>query len=121
MNYKCIFVDWYRTLSMSVFWEQLKDDYHPYHHLYKPISTFLFVESQDLIQHWMRGHLKCEKVVEHLCRELRLDSEIMLSTCEKCTKNSKVKVHHLDVTQPRTSRRRRGALCLSADNWHLSN
>jgi len=46
---------------------------------------------------------------------------LLLSTCEKCTKNSKVKVHHPDVTQPQTLRRRRGAPCLSADNWHLSN
>ncbi len=78
MSYKCVFVDWYKTLSMSVFWEQFKDDHHPYNQLYKPISTFLFVESQDLIHHWMRGHLECEKVVERLCRELRLDSEIIL-------------------------------------------
>jgi FMN phosphatase YigB (HAD superfamily) len=78
MSYKCIFVDWYKTLSVSVFWEQFKEADHPCHAFYKPISHFLFVESPVLLRNWMRGDLASEKVVDRLCHALHLEPEILL-------------------------------------------
>jgi len=78
MGYKYLFIDWYKTLSTSVFWKQFKDDGHPYHHLYEPIQNVLFSESFDMLNKWMRGQLTSEDVVEQLGKELRFEPEVLL-------------------------------------------
>ncbi len=78
MGHKYLFIDWYKTLSTSVFWQPFKDDAHPYHYLYEPIQNILFRESFDVLQHWMRGHLTSEDVVAQVCKELCFEPEMML-------------------------------------------
>ena len=78
MNYNYLFIDWYKTLSASVFWEPFKDDDHPYHRLYEPIQKVLFRESFDVLNNWMRGYLTSEDVVEQVCKEFHFEPEMML-------------------------------------------
>ena len=78
MCYKYVFIDWYKTLSQSVFWEQFKQDAHPNHHVFDPIQKVLFSESADVINQWMRGKLTSEMVVRQLGDALDFDPEILL-------------------------------------------
>jgi FMN phosphatase YigB (HAD superfamily) len=77
-HYKFVFVDWYKTLSRSVFWEQLKNDVHPYHSVFEPIQQVLLAESSDVINRWMRGQLTSETVVRHLGEALHCNPDILL-------------------------------------------
>ncbi len=79
MNYKYLFIDWYKTLSTSIFWEPFKNDTHPYHYIYEPIQNFLLRESFDVLNNWMRGHLTSEDIVTQLCEELHFDPKIMFN------------------------------------------
>lgn len=63
-QYKVIFFDWHKTLSLCDFWVQLKDPVHDRHHWHENIVNFLFVENEKLIQGWMRGEVDEENIVK---------------------------------------------------------
>ncbi|MDR3491856.1 MAG: hypothetical protein P4M12_07445 [Gammaproteobacteria bacterium] len=52
-NYKTIFFDWNKTLSNSLFWDNLRDPNHERHDWHKNIINFVFVENKGLINDWM--------------------------------------------------------------------
>lgn len=63
-QYKVIFFDWHKTLSLCDFWVQLKDPIHDRRHWHENIVNFLFVENENLIQQWMRGKVDEEKILQ---------------------------------------------------------
>ncbi len=62
MKYDVIFLDWYKTVSDSLFWDGLIE---------KPklemIQATLFDNNSELANEWMRGVLTAEEAVEAIC------------------------------------------------------
>lgn len=87
--YKCLFIDWHQTLSVSVFWEHLRDQEHPQHHLFTFMQSALFTPSgvQMWLRPWMRGAFTCEEVIVGICRGTEIDPVFALhalrSSCQQ--------------------------------------
>jgi len=79
-HYRCIFIDWYQTLSTSLFWEHWTDPTHPLHSLYALVVSSLFPSSGDTSETraWMRGELPVEELLQRICLRYRLDYELLL-------------------------------------------
>lgn len=102
--YKTLFIDWYKTLSHSRFWEHLEDSGHPHNHEGRVISDFLFKHNQDLINPWMRGEIATDDILrqisektgishdlirdelEYSCRNMRLASDEIVHLVQKARK-----------------------------------
>src|SRR5581483_5900406 len=78
--YKCIFLDWFYTLSNSIFWEHLNDPVHPHYQLSRIMQSAIFgsAHSSTRIDAWMRGELTSEEIIAPICQENRLDQQIVL-------------------------------------------
>lgn len=103
--YKTIFFDWNKTLSNSLFWEQLNNPKHERHAWNDNISTYLFKENKHLISEWMKGLIDSEGIVEKIsachrypadtlledlaesCRSMKLVSDEVLPLVQKIRKN----------------------------------
>ena len=80
-NPKIIFIDWYKTLSNSLFWEQSND--------FKTISQWLFKENSNLINPWMKGEYTAEAICKKIAFGTKLDfNQIFNSLIESCQKMS---------------------------------
>jgi hypothetical protein len=79
-TYKCIFLDWFYTLSNSIFWEHLNDPAHPHYQLFRTMQSALFgpTHSSARIDAWMRGELTSEEVIAPICQECGLDPQAVL-------------------------------------------
>ena len=104
-KYKTIFFDWNKTLSNSLFWEQLSHPEHERHAWHDNISTYLFQENRHLIAEWMKGLVDAEGIVEKIsarhhypvdtlladlaesCRSMELVSDEVLPLLQKLRKN----------------------------------
>lgn len=104
-NYKTIFFDWNKTLSNSLFWEQLNHPEHERHAWSDNISTYLFKENKHLISEWMKGLIDSEGIVEKIsvrhhyladtllkdlaesCRNMKLVSDEVIPLIQKLRKN----------------------------------
>jgi FMN phosphatase YigB (HAD superfamily) len=80
---KVVFLDWNKTLSNSLFWEQLADKNHPFHHLEKEIIDWLFVKNRDVIKMWMRGDYTSEEVCAKISQDLGVDFQLIFSELAK--------------------------------------
>ena len=84
---KVVFLDWYKTLSKSLFWEQLSDKNHPFHHLGQKITDWLFVENTDKftdkLKAWMRGEQSAEEVCSQICQDLGVSFETVFTELVK--------------------------------------
>ncbi|MEK7499067.1 MAG: inorganic diphosphatase [Patescibacteria group bacterium] len=76
-QYKVIFFDWHKTLSLCDFWVQLQDPAHDRHHWHKNITNFLFVENERLIQQWMRGEINEDEIVQIVSRKFGYAVEVL--------------------------------------------
>ncbi len=76
-QYKVIFFDWHKTLSICDFWTQLEDPAHDRHHWHKNIINFLFVENKKLVQQWMRGEVDEEKILQVVSDKFGYSKEVL--------------------------------------------
>ena len=87
--YKCLFVDWHLTLSVSVFWEEFRNQEHPQHRLFAFMQSALFTPSgmQRWLRPWMRGAFTSEDVMVGICRGTAFDPDFALqalqSSCQQ--------------------------------------
>ncbi|MDB5179901.1 MAG: hypothetical protein JWN12_533 [Candidatus Saccharibacteria bacterium] len=65
---KILFIDWNKTLSHSLFWEQLKDTDAS---TYEEIEKWLFVDNRPIINTWMRGGITSRKVIRNMSRDIK--------------------------------------------------
>lgn len=75
---KALFVDWHKTLSVSLFWEQLREVTHPRHDYHDRIVACLFRDYEHLLSPWGRGILTVEEIVEAIHRDCGLASDVLL-------------------------------------------
>ncbi len=80
---RVVFVDWYGTLSSSVFWDQLKDEDNPDHYIFQAVQKYLFGELREVLTPWMRGEYTTEQIIERLSNESGISAEILLTTLEE--------------------------------------
>ncbi len=84
---KVIFIDWNKTLSYSIFWEQLSSPQHPLCYIYEAINQKLFLRNSDMINLWMKGAIDSEQICRFLEKELEISAEILLKelrySCEQ--------------------------------------
>ncbi len=84
---KVIFIDWNKTLSYSLFWEQLQNPNHKYNKYLKPIEKWLFVDNREIINSWMRGVINAKDVAKRISKDTNIPEEIILNelkiSCQK--------------------------------------
>ena len=82
--YKCLFVDWYLTLSSSVFWEQFSDPKHQHYPLFAFMQSALFEPAglKPWLLPWMRGQFTSEEVVAGVCRGADFDPAFALQALQ---------------------------------------
>lgn len=74
---KVIFIDWNKTLSYSLFWEQLLDPSHKHNVYHDDISTWLFMDNRHYINPWMRGEISSDKILSLIEKELNIPFSIL--------------------------------------------
>ncbi len=86
---KVIFIDWNKTLSYSLFWEQLKDPHHPNHTYLETIERWLFVDNRHKINPWMKGEITTNHIVTDMERDTKIKKSLILKelkySCETMT------------------------------------
>lgn len=84
---KCIFFDWYKTLSFSLFWSQLSSSSHPLHNLSSQITQFLFIDNKQLVNSWMRGEYSAEDISHLIGDALSADPKAIFSELQHSCEN----------------------------------
>lgn len=84
---KCIFFDWNKTLSFSLFWSQLSSSTHPLHSLHSQIIKYLFIDNKHLINPWMRGEYSSEDISRLIGSALEADSKQIFSELKRSCEN----------------------------------
>ncbi len=74
---KIIFIDWNKTLSYSLFWEQLQTEEHRYHPYGDQIIHSLFNIDLNLINDWMLGKHTTEDVCNFISEHVKLPANII--------------------------------------------
>lgn len=84
-SYQIIFIDWYRTLSTSLFSGHWAAPWHPRHNDFDRIQTLWRGELQLLLTPWMRGSMRSEQFVATVADRLACDfDELMAEFIEGC-------------------------------------
>jgi FMN phosphatase YigB (HAD superfamily) len=78
---KNVFIDWYKTLSDSIFWEHLKGTKD-----FELISKALFEDSNKIINPWMRGKFTAEEVSKLVSGKTKIDYKYIFDNLEKSAK-----------------------------------
>jgi len=95
---KALFIDWNKTLSQSLFWSQLAEQNHPYHHYYQIINSWLFEKNSQLLEPWMRGSLTAEWICQKLAAENDLEWTVVFETLkESCAQMSLCSLEIIDL------------------------
>jgi len=76
---KTIFIDWDKTLSTSVFWEQLKDMNSPYNHYFDRLEEFFFKQNEHLVNNWMLGKYNSERVCKKISKAIGLSCKAVFN------------------------------------------
>lgn len=74
---KVVFIDWSKTLSYGLFWEQLQDKKHPNSTYWLIIRKWLFIDNRDLLDPWMRGKLSTKEVLDRMSQDTGLDRSLL--------------------------------------------
>jgi len=82
---RTIFLDWDKTLSNTIFWEQMRDISHPYHKFLGEIEQFLFEDNYHLVDRWMLGKESSESICQKIAKEINLDFEVIFNELKKST------------------------------------
>ncbi len=77
-GYRCVFVDWHSTLSVSRFWGHLEGGTPEERRLFRRIEAALYGNLGELLVPWMRGGLTTEEVMRAVAREEGLDDGLVL-------------------------------------------
>lgn len=88
-EYKVIFFDWHKTLSNSLFWEQLRDSNHKRHNWNNNIYIYLFRDNKHLISDWMRGEIDDKEIVNRLSLQFNYPSDVLLEELADSCRNMK--------------------------------
>lgn len=86
---KVVFVDWDGTLSRSTFWAPVSGAKLTRRQA-NQICTFVFANSPDLVQDWMRGRLTSESVADILAQRFRLDPDVILADLRLSCQNMRL-------------------------------
>ncbi|MBI2103501.1 hypothetical protein HYT59_00685 [Candidatus Woesebacteria bacterium] len=88
-KHKAIFLDWNRTLSNSLFWEQMADPKHKHNPHHADIVKWLFIDNKSLINPWMRGDYSSEDISKMIGTSIGLSYEIILNELAESCRNMK--------------------------------
>ena len=88
-HYQTIFFDWNKTLSNSLFWEQLGNPEHERHGWNADISRYLFQENRHLISEWMKGMIDARQIAEKISSRYGYSSDILLEDLIESCRNMK--------------------------------
>lgn len=77
MKYSTIFIDWNKTLSSSLFWENWSKEGHTHGHDFRLIQSYLFSSDTTTLQDWMRGKHTSEEVIYRVAQQNRLDYQLL--------------------------------------------
>lgn len=86
---RTIFFDWNKTLSNSLFWEQLGNPEHERHGWNADISRYLFQENRHLISEWMKGMIDARQIAEKISSRYGYSSDILLEDLIESCRNMK--------------------------------
>jgi len=85
-NTLCIFIDWNKTLSYSLFWGHLKNN-HPYAHLLPKIEKCLFKDNREIINPWMRGKYSTKEIVSKIAKDILVPENFLMEELAKSCRN----------------------------------
>lgn len=74
---KIIFLDWNKTLSNSIFWQQLTEPRHKLNGKLVEIESVLFNKEFDLIVPWMLGKLTSQNVCKFISEKIGINSRLL--------------------------------------------
>jgi len=86
-QYRTIFFDWNKTLSNSLFWEQLGNPEHERHSWNADISRYLFKENRHLIFEWMKGVIDARQIVGKISSRYGYSADILLEDLAESCRN----------------------------------
>ncbi len=117
-HYQTIFFDWNKTLSNSLFWEQLGNPEHERHSWDADISRYLFEENRHLVSEWMKGVIDARGIVEKISLCYGYSADILSEDlAESCRNMEFVSEEVLPLIQ---ELRRNGVRCVIAtDNMDM--
>jgi len=84
---KAIFIDWYKTLSNSQFWFQLREPSHLYHKYQEQIENALYRDNRELINPWMRGEYSSEDICKLISKQSGIDTKIVFEELKNSCEN----------------------------------
>lgn len=70
---KTIFVDWDKTLSTSVFWEQMKNSDSSHNRDFDRLEEFVFKQNKHLVSDWMLGKYNSEEICRKISEAIELN------------------------------------------------
>lgn len=86
-NYKTIFFDWNKTLSNSLFWDNLRDPNHERHDWHKNIINFVFVENKSLINDWMVAKFDEKYIAKIISERFGYSEKLILEDLAESCRN----------------------------------
>lgn len=75
---RCIFIDWNKTLSYSLFWGHLKDT-HSEAKLLPTIEEWLFKDNRAIIEPWMRGQYSTKEIISKMAKGIQKPESLLLN------------------------------------------
>jgi FMN phosphatase YigB (HAD superfamily) len=112
IKYKTIFFDWNKTLSNSLFWDQLADPKHERHNWHKNIINFVFAENKGLINDWMLAKIDEKYIAKIISERFGYSKETVLKDlAESC---EKMKIVNEEVLEIIAKLRKKGIKCVIA-------
>lgn len=111
---KTIFLDWDKTLSTSVFWEQMKNSNNS-HNNFDRLEEFVFRQNQQLVSDWMLGKYNSEEVCEKVSKGIGMNYETVFG--ELVTSTAKMKFADFRIQEILKRIRKKGTkLVIATDN-----
>ncbi len=114
-QYKVIFFDWNKTLSNSLFWNQLADEKHKRHSWHENIIKFIFIENKHLINDWMMAKIDEAYIANLISNKFGYSKDIVLSDLAESCQN--MQLVNDEVLMLISNLRNKGTKCvISTDN-----
>ena len=109
---RVLFIDWYKTLSSSLFWQHLPPE------VFRPIERWMFKDNPTSVCSWMRGQEGMADIVTALARSLDLSPQFLEQELEtSCRKMELISENSLQMVD---AIRRKGILAVIAtDNMDV--
>lgn len=70
---KTIFIDWDKTLSTSIFWEQMKNSSNTRNCDFDRLEEFVFKQNKHLVSDWMLGKYNSEEICQKISEAIGLN------------------------------------------------